>query len=369
MSAYSSIQTLDELLARPDHILFEVVAGSHAYGTAHTNSDRDIRGVFAVPAAAYLSLTPPAPQISDERSDVVYFSLRRFLELAASGNANAIEILHTPGDCVLRAAEAFRPVLESRGRFATRSAAAGLLAFALAQVKKARGRNRWVNRPQPEAPPAKEDFCWIIPAHPSPGTWPGRPVAAADSGLELAECHVASVEHGTNLYRLYHYGSSARGVFRDGNVACESIPREDEAVRYVGLLVYNRTAYEQATRDHQHYWIWRRERNEARWSTDGTALLDYDAKNMMHTFRLLFSCRHLLRTGAPLVRMAGEELAELGAVRRGEFTYEVLSARTAALEGEIRAALAESRLPEECPRNLVDELLFEVTARWEEGDA
>jgi predicted nucleotidyltransferase len=82
------------------HVLFSCVAGSRAYGTDTHESDEDIRGVYAIPAASYLELDPPAPQLADERQNVVYFSLRRFVELLTSANPNLLELLFMPSDCV-----------------------------------------------------------------------------------------------------------------------------------------------------------------------------------------------------------------------------------------------------------------------------
>src|SRR6266850_1205785 len=58
----------------PSAILFECIAGSGAYGTDVSSSDEDIRGIFAVPATAYLDLSRPHDQISDDRGNVVYYS-------------------------------------------------------------------------------------------------------------------------------------------------------------------------------------------------------------------------------------------------------------------------------------------------------
>jgi hypothetical protein len=198
---------------------------------------------------------------------------------------------------------------------------------------------------------------------------PYRPIPLDKTEVRLAECHAASLEHVPDTFRLYHYGTDARGVFRDGNLVCDSIPREDEEARCIGLLVYNRRAYEVALRDHHHYWIWRRERNETRWLSQESGALDYDAKNMMHTFRLLFSCAHMLAVGSPLVRVEGEQRAFLLAVRQGDFTYEDLSARADERVADIECKLASSTLPEAPTPGAADALLREITSAWENGHA
>lgn len=68
-----AVKTLEDLLERaPERILFAAVVGSQAYGTATAESDVDVHGLFVLPANAYLALSPPAEQLGDERSNVVY---------------------------------------------------------------------------------------------------------------------------------------------------------------------------------------------------------------------------------------------------------------------------------------------------------
>src|SRR5438094_10259666 len=97
------VYSLDELRFQiPSPILFDCIAGSRAYGTSVSSSDEDIRGVFAVPATAYLDLQPPRDQLSDERGNVVYYSIRRVIELLMAANPNILELLFIPYDSVRR---------------------------------------------------------------------------------------------------------------------------------------------------------------------------------------------------------------------------------------------------------------------------
>ena len=60
----AAINDLNALLELPHHILFEAVSGSRAYGTAHAESDEDIRGIYALPQSSYLSLVQPPPHVN-----------------------------------------------------------------------------------------------------------------------------------------------------------------------------------------------------------------------------------------------------------------------------------------------------------------
>ena len=355
---------LDDLARhRRAHVLLEAVAGSRAYGTANADSDEDIRGIFALPAHAYLCLSAPPNQVADERNNVVYYSLRRTIELLAAANPNILELLYLPDDCVRVATPELAALVAARDVFITRECAASHVGYAFSQIKKARGQNKWINHPQPEQAPAKENFCHVIPAR--AGGAPMRPRALADLGWNLGEFHAARLEHAREMFRLYHYGDAARGVFRNEMLAVESIPEADETARYAGLLIFREQAWRQACDDHRHYWTWRAERNEARWRQQESGELDYDAKNLMHTVRLLLSGRAILERGAPIVRFDGDALATLRAIREGRHTYDEIIAMAQAIAADCQALAETSDLPERCDAARADRLLFDLTQAWE----
>ena len=351
-------------------LIFRCVAGSQAYGTARAGSDQDIRGVFILPAAAYLTIEPPREQLSCETSDEVYYALRRFLELATSANPNLIELLYMPQECVLLSTPSWERLANARDLFLSKRAYESHVGYAMAQIKRARGQNKWINNPKPVEPPSKEEFCWFIPREQvDPERQPYRPIQLAQSGIDLSQCHVSAVEHMNGLYRLYHYGPAAKGVFHENMIVCQSIPQDEEKTRCIGLLIYNEQAYEKAMKDHQNYWTWRRNRNEARWVSQERGEIDYDAKNLMHTFRLIISAERIFSEGKPLVRFEGDDLQFLQSVRAGAFDYKHLMH----MAGERIAHLAELRdkspLPDDPDMNAIASLLNEITADWEAENA
>ena len=194
---------------------------------------------------------------------------------------------------------------------------------------------------------------------------PARPIPLAQTGWNLGEFHAARLEHARDTYRLYRYGPSARGVFRGDVLVCESIPKDDEDTHFAGLLLFNEQAWKQSLIDHQNYWSWRRERNQARWQQQERGELDFDAKNMMHTVRLLLSGRAILRNGAPLVRVEGEDLTLLMSIRAGEKSFDGIMQIAEALMSECEDLKKSSSLPEKCDLEAADVLLRRVTREWE----
>jgi predicted nucleotidyltransferase len=356
---------LDDFRDRTSAILFECIAGSRAYGTSVTDSDVDIRGIFAVPAAAYLDLNLPSDQVGDDRSNVVYYSLRRVIELLTDANPNALELLYMPVDCVRKTSPEMQILVARRGLFISKHCVDTHAGYAMSQIKKARGQNKWINNPKLETPPVKEDFCFVIPWQSESQGHPVRPIPFRTIGWSLAEYHVARLEHTRDIYRLYHYGSEARGVFRGDVIVCESIPEEDEKSRFAGLLLYNEQGWRQALADHRNYSTWRRERNDARWQQQESGELDFDAKNMMHTVRLLLSGKSLIASGRPTIRFEGDQLALLMSIREGKLSFDEIMSIAQDILADCERLKTAADLPESCDVGQATTLLREITEHWE----
>jgi uncharacterized protein len=359
---------LEHLLDHSDPaLLFECVSGSHAYGTATAESDLDLRGVFAISSADYLALQAPVNQVADARNDIVFYSLRRVVELLTAANPNVLELLYMPEDCIRWRTSAYDLLLAHREAFISQQCVQTHIGYAHSQIKKARGQNKWINQPKPEQPPAKEDFCHVIPAESllPPAGAPCRPVPLTRLGWKLEHFHASRLEHARDGYRLYRYGTEARGVFREGMLVCESIPLEHEASHFAGLLFYNESAWKQALTDHQNYWTWRRERNEARWRQQESGELDYDAKTIMHTMRLLLSGESILRHGRPLIRFEGEQRELLLSIRKGRYTYDELIEMAETIVARCSDNAALSHLPPTADASMADRLLRDITTLWE----
>ena len=367
----------DALLAEmPEAIIFQAIVGSRAYGTHRPESDRDIRGIFLLPRDYYLSLDEPVKQISDETNDTTYYTLHRFIQLAATANPNIVELLFMPDDCVLKMTPIMQRLIDHRELFITKAAYESHIGYAQSQIHRAKGQNKWVNNPQPEEPPRREDYCWVVPrenvileTERGKVPLPYRPLPLYEHGVDLAECHCAAMEHGGNIHRLYHYGPDAKGVFRGGNLVCESIPIDDEDSHCIGLLIYNRAAYERDLRNHKQYWQWRRERNDARWKSQESGETDYDAKNMMHTIRLLLSGESILRHGCPIVRFTGKQQQLLLDIREGRYQYNELIKMAEEKVADLTVLFEKSDLPESADRDAANHLLAELTNLWEKEHA
>lgn len=135
-----------------------------------------------------------------------------------------------------------------RNLFVSQRASQTYCDYAMAQIKKAKGCNKRVHHPQPVEPPTEANFCRVILLD-SKTSMPGRPQKLDAVGINLRHCHVAAVENTSETFRLYDYGEKSKGVFRNGVLVCENIPKEDEQKRFIGLLLFNKNGFIQAKKN------------------------------------------------------------------------------------------------------------------------
>ena len=350
--------TPEELL-KSDKVIFTCRSGSFAYGTNTEKSDEDIRGIFYQPLGEVAGLNKIDQQISDTKNDITYYSLRRYIELACEANPNILELLYMPEDCIHQTSPTFEMLKEKRSMFISKKCITTHHAYAMAQIKKARGRNKWINNPQPEERPSLEDFAWFISVNEN-SEMPARPVKFRKSGLVHVNLRSSSVEHCPGLYRLYK-GMSDKPLFKDNSILCSSISKNDESSDFKGLMYVNTDAYKRALTDHKNYWSWIKNRNDNRWELQEKGTLDYDAKNMQHTIRLIMSAENIVNEGGPLVRLEGEKLNLLREIREGKYSYNELIEMAETISARLESKAQTCNLPEEVDLSKASALFLELT--------
>jgi len=355
-----------------DRIIFECVSGSRAYNLhLPEKSDFDTRGLYINPSLEYLGLSEPSGQINDEKHDIVYYSLKRIFELLQKSNPNCVELLWIPDNCVNIKTVKMDELIKYRDLFISKKCFFTHIAYARAQCEKATGQNKMINHPEMFKKPIKEDFCHVIKSPFFMGVrhidifsaiFPMRPMPLSKSGLDLSRFHAAGLEHVSDTYRLYDYGEQAKGVFRgDDMLVCESIPIDDEWDKFYGILIYNKNEYEKALQQHRKYKEWVDNKNPNRWIGHDNKVMKWDAKNMMHTFRLLISGEHILTHGCPLVRFEGKQRDYLMKIRNGEFQYEELMDEVEKRMENLKELYKTSTIPHSVDQGKIEALYRELT--------
>jgi predicted nucleotidyltransferase len=335
-----------------DLIMLDTIGGSHAYGTQTPESDIDRRGVFIAPDSFHAGMET-VEQVADEKSDEVYYELTRFFQLLEKNNPGALEILHSPADCIRYKHPAF-DLIDPR-LFLSKLCEKSFCGYAEMQIRKARGLNKKMVNPQPEQRKHLREFCHVLEAQGSVplDEW------LAEMGMDEKNCGLVAVNHAPSTYALFHDArQNYRGIFSpkdDAAVVCSSVPIE---ARPVAWLNCNIDAFKAHCRAHREYWQWVEERNEQRYRTNQKHGLEFDTKNIMHTFRLLDMALEIAREG--VIRVRRPNARRLLEVRNGKFAYgEILTLAEERLH-EIRVAFKNSTLPEEPDREKISGLLREV---------
>ncbi|GAB3018407.1 nucleotidyltransferase domain-containing protein [Spirosoma pulveris] len=320
-------------------ILFECISGSRAYGTDLPASDTDIRGVFMLPQADLYGLRY-VEQVNDTKNDIIFYELRRFIELLAKNNPNILELLCAPNDCILQKHPLFDQLRVSD--FLSRLCRDTFAGYAASQIKKARGLNKKIVNPLPKERKSLLHFCYIIIGQKS------IPVLdwLSAHNRQAAQCGLVSIPHARDMYALFYDENASlgfQGLISDNDSTAVSLSSVPLHLEPVALLSVNQDGYSSYCKDYREYWDWVEKRNAARYENTVEHGKNYDAKNMMHTFRLLDMALEILQTGRVVVRRPNRE--ELLAIRSGAFDYEELLAQAEEKLQQIDAAAQTSLLP------------------------
>jgi hypothetical protein len=345
--------TIDELKER-GLIVYECISGSKAYGLDVPGSDTDIKGVFVLPQRDFYSFEY-LPQVADATNDTVYYELGRFLELLKKNNPNMLEMLGTPPTKVL-----FRhPLLNDLHPelFLSKRCKDTFGGFAFTQIKKARGLNKKIVNPVDKKRKTILAFCYVLHGQGSLSLeqW------LVKNNLRQEQCGLVRVPHAKNIYGLF-VGDEYQGILKKENatsVRLSSIPKGEVPRAY---LYFNKDGYATYCKDYRDYWAWVEKRNDARYENNIEHGKNYDAKTMMHTFRLLDMAVEILEKGEVIVERPNRE--ELLAIRSGEWEYDALIERAHKKMEEVTAAYEISTLSEQPDEAAINTLLVELRSAF-----
>lgn len=333
-------------------ILLECLSGSKAYGLDTPSSDTDIKGVFLLPQKQYYSWEY-TPQLNNETNDWMFYELGRFMELLALNNPNILELLNTPPEAVLYK----HPLLEELkpAWFLSKRCRDTFGKFALSQIKKAKGLKKKILNPVGEERKSLLSFCYV---NQEQGAIPLEQFLA-DKGWQQQHCGLVNIAHMKDVYGLYYSDTLGfSGIMRGpaSNELClSSIPK---GTPQVALLYFNKDGYSTYCKEYREYWDWVEKRNEVRYENTQRHGKNYDAKNMMHVFRLLDMAIEIGREGQVNVRRPNRDF--LLSIKAGELEYETLLKMAEEKQLEMEAAFDQSSLPEEPDVAFIHQLTYEL---------
>jgi uncharacterized protein len=346
--------TLTQIENDSSHLLLKCISGSQAYGLALPHSDTDIKGVFIQPENEYYGLTY-VDQINNETNDIMYYEVKKFVELLLKNNPNILELLSTPDDCVLHrhsVMNLLKPEL-----FLSKLCNQTFRQYAYAQIKKARGLNKKILNPLDRKRKMIVDFCYVVKGQGSVpvGEW------LTDHGYAQEDCGLVRIDHMRDMYALFHQAQSDRkfsGIFSGDEADEVSLSSVPEGLQPKCILYFNKDGYSVYCKEYRRYWEWVELRNEERYENTVSHGKNYDAKNMMHVFRLLNMAEEIARYKKVNVRRPERE--HLLKIRAGEFSYEHLLTQAEEKIAVVDDLFKESDLPEQPDLKQAEEKLVEI---------
>lgn len=341
-------------------LIIKIITGSTAFGLNTPKSDVDIRGVYVLPWKDRLR-QDVGDQISDEKNDETYWEITKFFRELAKANPQALEMLYSADDCILEGKEYLLKIRNEMG-FITRHCEKTFLEYAKGQIARARGLNKKIANPQFADPPKILDFCYV--SMPNATAVPVKEWLKTHKDDEFGDDQkwyaLAKIDHIDMGYAIFGQPKSERDVpelnehewrwaygivkneEKSGDIQLLSIPK---GKKMLAFMFFNRNAYSKACKEHAQYKKWEVERNPERYETTIAHGQGYDAKNMMHCIRLLYTARDIAIMHKVIVSRKAEREFLLN-IKRGGWKYDDILEYAESQVSQVSKLFASSGLPD-----------------------
>lgn len=336
-------------------IIYEVVSGSKAYGLNTKDSDTDIKGIYVLPENDFYGFEY-IDQVSDESNDIVYYEIKKFITLLSKSNPTMLEMINTPKQSIIYQSQLF-PNLEMKKIF-SKECYNTFARYAYSQVKKARGLNKKIVNPMDKRRKSIIDFCTAV----TDGKTKKLIDWANNKDIKLESCGLTSMNHCTNLYALFWEGNDNKHNFRgiakkneSTQVITSSIPRGLIPLVYIS---FNLDGFKKYCKDYNDYWKWVENRNDKRFTQTMDHGKKYDAKNMMHTFRLLFIAEEIVND--EVINVYRPDRDYLLSIKSGKYEYDELLNKAEDKIKQLEEKYSKSTLPSSPDINYLQELLISI---------
>jgi predicted nucleotidyltransferase len=385
-------------------LAYEYVRGSQLYNTALPpvngieQSDTDYGGVYIAPTEMLLGLSENyEPQVSDDKNDITYYELGRWVELLMKANPNALESLFVPEDKIVgKVHPAIQLIIDNRDLFVTKEGFKSLTGYAVSQIKKCRGLNKKCVQPVLERKDVL-DFCYTFKNQGSQS----MKEFLEERGLDQKYCGLVNIPNMKDTYGVY-YDFAAHAKFENMNfpakremalyvmeifgenyykdsylkriqdktffgysgivhpdgksneVRLSSIPKGEEPICF---MTYNQNGYESHCRKYKEYQEWVEKRNPIRYESNLKS--NYDCKNVMHCVRLLHMGKELAEgQGFNVVRTWDRQM--LLDIRNHKYEYEEIIDYIENLFEDMKQKIETCPLPDTVDKAKVNELLIKA---------
>lgn len=346
-----------EQLRQSGYIQYEVISGSHAYGMQTETSDVDRRGVYVLPTEQILVGGYPQ-QIADEKNDIVFYEVGKFLSMALGSNPNVMELFNIPEDCIIFSSKFFTDhVLPLRDGLLCKNLRNTFGGYAVSQIKKARGLNKKITWEESRVK-RKDclDFCYVLLEKEQSIKFKKY---AEKMGLNWKELQskigLACVNNFPSMYSMYYLDEGGIIGNDSNSVRSMNIPKDAE---FMGYLRFDMNAYSTHCKDYREYTKWLKDRNEHRYKENLKKGAQFDLKNMSHCIRLLNMAEDIAIKKKIIVRRSEKDY--LLDIRKGMYDYEELLQKAEKKIALIDELFEKSSLPQRPDEKGVKELLLKI---------
>lgn len=348
-----------QLKQNPQWLLLDCISGSTAYNLNVKGSDTDKKGIFMMPPKQLYGLAQTT-QVANDSNDEVYFEAGRFLELLTKNNPNILELLSTPKQFALYRHQLMDLIKPED--FLSKLCLDTFAGYAHSQIKKARGLNKKINRPMEKERRSVLDFCFVIYTN---GSIPLKDWLK-ETGFVQENCGLTAVDHFRDTYLLYHQHQLTTGYFRGissgheaDDVQLSPVPK---GLTHLAVMNFNKDGYSVYCKEYKEYHEWVAKRNELRYQSTLSQGKNYDAKNMMHTFRLLNMAAEIAKYGEVIVNRPDRDF--LLKIRGGEFEFDDLILMVEEKMTEISELYRTSPLPDRPDVRKAEEVLRQMRTEF-----
>lgn len=394
-----------ETLKRDNRLLYHYIRGSHLYGLNIETSDVDTSAVFNAPPQTYIGLKLGYKDyISDSKHDNTCYELLKWVHGLTTSNPTMLESLFVPQDKILYNNGLLNVFFENKDLFLTKQIYNPVLGYAVSQIQKCMGLHKKCVNPMDKRKTMLE-FCFV------PYKQGATEVTKwlENKGMKQEYCGLCKITNMPMTYQLFYdwgaffhneeisiddllkpqsiemknlsefislfYGVDSLCVWYDSQLKVQRNYKgivkpncDSQEVRLSSILkeetplitmTYNMDGYIQHCRRWKEYVTWLKERNESRYESNKEKT--YDAKNVMHCFRILTMGIEILEgKGMLLNRKEVGDADFLLDIRNHKFEYEELIKELEIRKDIFKNLLETTTIPNNIDLNVVDNMLKDI---------
>ena len=385
-----------DIIRKEGRLLYEYIRGSHLYGLNNEFSDIDTSGVFVCTSYELFGCFGYQPQVSDARHDNTWFEVGELVRLLLKSNPTILECLFVPKDKIIGEVHPLmQMIIDHRDQFVTKQCFNPFFGYAKSQIEKARGLNKKIINPVTERL-SPYDFIYTFKGQGSTKfrNW------LDNRGLYQEFCGLVNVPNMHDIYGVYYdFGAhvAAQPKWKEnqlfisfceayfGETGRESVIQrlsnanpigyrgvinidakadeirlssiDDKNTKPICFIAYNQSGYSMHCRQYAEYQEWVRCRNPKRYESNLNK--NYDAKNMMHCFRLMHMAMEIAE-GKGVILERTDDRQFLLDVRNHKFEYDEIIEMLEDEKQRMNQLMEKSEIPEKIDTDFVNSLMIDI---------